>query len=549
MSETVLILDDSLTVRMDLAEAFEAAGLRPSPCATATQAREVLARETVDVIVLDVLLPDADGLAFIAEVRRMAQDGAPGGPDGSPVVLLLAAEADVAARVSDLDVSVDGFIGKPYDVAEVVTKVRELLHRGERILAVDDSTTFLNAIADYLRDQGYEVVQAKSGEEALQLLSSEAVDCILLDLLMPGLSGQETCRRVKSARTVRDVPLIMLTAIEDSEAMIEALGAGADDFISKSSQFEVLVARIRAQLRRKQFEDENRRIREALLQRELESTQARAAMQLAETRAVLVEELERKNRELEAFSYSVSHDLRAPLRSISFLAQAFLDHTQDGLDETGMDYLQRLQAAARRMGELIEDLLSLSRVSRAELHVTTIDLTALAREVIDELARTDPGRRVDVAIAEDLVAEGDARLIRVALENLLGNAWKFTGKVEFPRVELVDEQQDGTTVYVVRDNGDGFDMAHTGRLFKAFQRLHLEEDFPGTGIGLATVRRIVERHGGRIWAESRPGQGAAFRFTLPGPPAEVAEAVATAGSRIRVEAHPIPAPRGLPRAE
>jgi DNA-binding response OmpR family regulator len=205
----------------------------------------------------------------------------------------------------------------------------------KKILAVDDSRTFLQAVGDMLRHEGYDVVLARSGEEALDVLAIEKVDCILLDVVMPGLTGQETCRRIKAASGMRDVPLIMLTSLEDRQAMIEALGAGADDYIAKASEFEVLAARIRAQLRRRQFEDENRRIREELLHKELEAARIRAAAELTETRAALVGELQRKNQELEAFSYSVSHDLRAPLRSIDGFSRALLEECAEQLDETG----------------------------------------------------------------------------------------------------------------------------------------------------------------------------------------------------------------------
>jgi light-regulated signal transduction histidine kinase (bacteriophytochrome) len=332
---------------------------------------------------------------------------------------------------------------------------------------------------------------------------------------MPGLSGQETCQRIKAAPAIRDIPLIMLTALEEREAMVQGLGAGADDYISKSNEFEVLKARVRAQIRRKQFEDENRRIREELLRTELDAAEARAARELAQARAVLVEELERKNRDLEAFSYSVSHDLRAPLRSIDGFSQALLEDCADQLDATGADYLRRVRAAAQRMGELIDDLLQLSRVGRAELHRDRVSLSEIARTVVSDLQRREPERPVAVEIEEGLTVTADGRLMRVALDNLIGNAWKFTAKVGQPRVELCSDRAANGPVFFVRDNGAGFDMAHVERLFRPFQRLHGASEFPGTGIGLATVYRIVDRHGGRVWAQSKVGQGATIYFTIP----------------------------------
>jgi DNA-binding response OmpR family regulator len=644
VSGTVIIVDDSLTVRMDLCEAFEEAGFVARPCACAAEAREALSKGPADVVVLDVVLPDGDGVELLRELR--ASDAAAG-----TAILMLSTEAEVKDRIRGLQTGADEYVGKPYERGHVVARARELcrarrspgaeerpavlviddsatyrealrraleqagyavvvaasgeeglrvaadrrpsailvdgvlpgmdgatvvrrvrldaalrgvpcvlltasedggselraldagadafvrkeedvevilarlaavLRRAQaepaagpasllgpkRILAVDDSETYLQALAATLRDEGYDVVLARSGEEALELLAVQQVDCILLDLLMPGLSGQETCRRIKAA--VRDVPVVMLTALEDRSTMIDGLGAGADDYIQKSSEIEVLRARVRAQLRRKQFEDEHRRIREELLRRELEAAEARAARALAETRAALAAELERKNKELEAFSYSVSHDLRAPLRAIDGFSQALLEDYAGLLDERGRDYLGRVRGAAQRMGELIDDLLLLSRVSRAELRRGPVRLTETARAVAAELASKHPERSVAVEIAEGLVAEADGRLCRVLLENLLGNAWKFTAKTREARVEVGM----AGSAYFVRDNGAGFDMRYAEKLFAPFQRLHGEAEFPGTGIGLATVHRIVDRHGGRVWAEGAVGRGATLFFTL-----------------------------------
>jgi DNA-binding response OmpR family regulator len=658
MPTTVLVLDDSLTVRMDLAEAFDAAGCHTIPCGTAAEAREALQSEKVDVIILDVLLPDADGVEFLRELRAMPSSA-------GAVVLMLSTEAQVRDRVRGMQTGADEYVGKPYVTGYVISRTQELLRarvaanatvptmptvptvptvliiddsatfrealrsacegagyqvlvaqtgdeglriaasqrpaaivvdgvlpdidggtvirrlrldaalrdvpcllltgsdvRGaelqaldagadgffrkeddvavvlarlaallrvravgtsedtrsllgpKKILAVDDSLTYLNELGGLLRSEGYDVVMAHSGEEALELVAAQAVDCILLDLLMPGLGGDETCRRIKAVPLVRDVPLIMLTALEDSAAMIDALSAGADDYIQKSSDFEVLTARVRAQIRRKQFEDENRRIREELLSKEIETLAARAAAELAETRAALVDELERKNQELEAFSYSVSHDLRAPLRSIDGFSQALLEDYEGRLDDTASDYLRRVRAAAQRMGELIDDLLELSQVGRAELHRDLVNLSAVAESVAADLSGRVGDRHVKFVVQPGLEVHADSRLMRAVLENLLGNAWKFTSKVQSAVVEFGAEDRDGATVYFVRDNGSGFDMKYADKLFSPFQRLHSEAEFPGTGIGLATVHRIVDRHGGRVWASGAVGQGATVSFTI-----------------------------------
>jgi PAS domain S-box-containing protein len=229
--------------------------------------------------------------------------------------------------------------------------------------------------------------------------------------------------------------------------------------------------------------------------------------QMAELRAV--------NQELEAFSYSVSHDLRTPLRSIDGFSQAVLEDYADRLDAQGKDYLQRVCAASQHMAQLIDDLLSLSRVSRGEMHWDEVDLAETAEKIVREFSEADPGRDVEWAITPGLAARGDARLLRIMMDNLLNNAWKFTGKHPRAKIEVGVIRMDGASAYYVRDDGVGFDMAYADKLFTPFQRLANAQDFPGTGIGLATVRRIVQRHGGRVWAEGQVGKGATFYFTLP----------------------------------
>jgi signal transduction histidine kinase len=383
-----------------------------------------------------------------------------------------------------------------------------------KVRAVDHDPASLQALGDCLRQEGHEVTLAHSAEESLELLAVQRVDCILMRLEMPGMGGKEACRRVKAAPGVRDTPLILLAAEEDRAAMLDGLSCGADDCIAWSGQLDVLRARVRAQLRRKQFEDENRRSRELLLQRKLEAAEARAARELAETRAELIQELERKNRELEAFSYSVSHDLRAPLRSIDGFSQVLLEDQFDRLDADGQRHLQQVRKSAQRMGELIDDLLELSRVGRAELHRAEVDLSALAREVASELQRREPERALELVIQPGLHADADARLLRIVFENLLGNAWKFTRKVPSARIEVGRAGNGAGAALFVRDNGAGFAMSYADKLFRPFQRLHTEAEFPGTGIGLATIQRIIDRHGGRAWAEGEVGRGAAFYFTL-----------------------------------
>lgn len=248
-----------------------------------------------------------------------------------------------------------------------------------------------------------------------------------------------------------------------------------------------------------------------------ERKRAQAAIeQLNRALAQRAAELEGVNRELESFSYSVSHDLRAPLRSIDGFSQVLLEDYAERLDEEGRDSLRRVRAASQRMAQLIDDILKLSRLSRAEMRREPVDLSAIARSVADELRAAEPEREVEFVIADGVTAAADARLLRVVLENLLGNAWKYTARHPRARIEFGTERgTDGTTVYFVRDDGAGFDMAYAGKLFGAFQRLHSAAEFPGTGVGLTSVQRIVHRHGGQVWAEGAVEGGATFRFTLP----------------------------------
>jgi two-component system, NtrC family, sensor kinase len=381
------------------------------------------------------------------------------------------------------------------------------------ILVVDDDARNRALIGAHLADV-YDVHEAPDAARALALLEREPVDLVLLDVMMPEMNGFDACRHIKQAFAVPYLPVILLTALDQQQDRNLGLESGADDFLSKPVDGHELLLRVRTFLRlRRQdvrIRDQLRTLteRDEVIHRQLEELD-----RLATISRHWAEELERANQDLESFSYSVSHDLRAPLRAIVGFSEALLTD-QSGLDETGRNYLLRLRAATRRMSDLIDDLLRLARVSRAPIERQPVNLTAIARDVFTDLCRREPGRHVHLDVEEGLTVAADPRLLTIALENLLGNAWKFTSRRPAASLGIGRVLLEGETAFYVRDDGAGFDPTRTGKLFQPFQRLHSTSEFEGTGIGLATVKRIVARHGGRIWAESEIDRGATFFFTL-----------------------------------
>jgi two-component system NtrC family sensor kinase len=687
--DTVLIVDDSLTVRMDLKEAFEDAGFHTIVCASAAAAREAFGDPSLRLAVLDVLLPDGNGVDLLVELRASADTS-------GIVVLMLSTKADVTDRLHGLRTGADEYIGKPYDIHYVVARARELLrgkqdepetegpstilliddsvtfrealaealegagytvqvaasgeeglriavaerpravivdsvlpgidgstvirrlrldtglrsvpcllltgsedHHMEpraleagadaflrkdehtevilarlaallrsasssiaekpgsllgpkRILAVDDSATYLADLAAVLREEGSDGVSARSGNEALELLAAQSMDCILLDLLMPGLSGRETCRRIKAVPIVRNIPLIIVTAVEDRTALFDALEAGADDYIQKSAEFGVLKARVRAQLRRKQFEDDNRRIRLDQYQAELEATEARAARVLANSRAELLLMVEQKNRALQAanqakteFLTSMSHELRTPLVAILGFSELLASGKAGELTPQQREYVGYMADSGTHLLELINDLLDISKIEagKVELDLESVDLDDLLTDALSIVRERALARGVRLEVngsgrPESLLA--DRRRLKQIVYNLLSNAVKFTadaGQVSLRaslvdrhqattglpgydtgvRTPLPDSESQGFAEISVCDTGIGISAEDMARLFTPFTQIknNSARTSEGTGLGLAIVSRLVGLHGGAVAVTSAPGTGSCVSVWLP----------------------------------
>jgi len=681
VSASVLVVDDSLTVRMDLSEAFEAAGFSTLLASTVAEARKVLAEQSVSAVILDVILPDEDGIELLREIRA-AQSVEP------PFVLLLSTEADVRDRIRGISVGADDYVGKPYDTSYVIARVRELLRgrqpidaparqtiliiddsptfraelgaalevanyavvtaadgeeglriadslrptailvdsvmpgidggtvirrirldaalratpcvlltasedRGaelraleagadafvrkedlelvlarisavlratsldpvlaasllgpKRVLAVDDSATYLHELLAVLRGEGYDVVPARSGEEGIEMLATQPFDCILLDLVMPGIDGIETCRRIKASPLHRDIPLIMLTAAENRKAMIEALVSGADDFISKSSELEVLKARVRAQLRRKQFEDEHRSVREKLLRSQIEASEARAARELAETRAKLVEELEQKNQEL-TLAYrdlqtaqsqlvqsaklaslgelvaGVAHEINNPLafvishlgtvrRSTVKVDESLRSSLAPDLIavwQRALDRLAEMDIGLQRMRDLVLKLRTFSRLDEGERKVVSI------RECVESLLTILGHRFKDRIEIETRYGEPDSiecypGLLTQAIMNLVANA--IDAITERGKITISAGMHGDLYRISVADTGTGIPEAVRHKILDPF--FTTKPVGQGTGLGLSISYSIVRKHLGRLEFHEVEGGGTEACILFP----------------------------------
>lgn len=363
------------------------------------------------------------------------------------------------------------------------------------ILIANDNPKSLLGLAAILDRPDYHLVTVDSGAAVLRQVLNQNFAVILLDVNMPEMDGFETAQLIRRYPRTQHVPIIFVTAHRhDSTDSIQGYSLGAVDYLYAPVVPEILRAKVGV------FVDLHR---------------------MAERLRRQTRQLEIANKELESFSSSVSHDLRAPLRGITGFA-SLLASEQASMSDDAKDWLQKIIASAQRMSGLIDDLLKLAHVTQMKLTRKPVDLIAIAQETMTELRATQPERPLDFVSGSCPPVQGDARLLRVVLDNVLGNAWKFTAKQKQARIECGALPSKTPTVFFVRDNGAGFDIANADKLFGVFQRMHSELEFPGTGVGLATVQRIIHRHGGRVWAESAPSKGTTLYFTVEEEPSAVA---------------------------
>jgi two-component system, NtrC family, sensor kinase len=683
MSAKVLIVDDSLTVRMDLDEAFAAAGFAVLACSSAGDAKAILARERIDAVILDVVLPDGDGVELLAELRGRSTER-------HVVVLMLSSEVEVRDRVRGLAKGADEYVGKPYDRGYVVARARELLsqhtksslarpllliddsatfravlaealeqdgyrvrlaasaeeglrmaaierphaiivdgvlpgmdgatlirhvrldaalrrvvcllltdtnHRDDelraldagadafvnkredatvilaklravlrmasdtraeeetrsllapsRILAADDSPTYREALGTALRAEGYDVIQVASGEEALEILSIQSVDCVLLDLVMPGIGGTETCRRIKSSTVARDVPVIVLTSLEDRAAMLETLGTGADDYIQKSAELDVLKARVRAQLRRRQFEDETRRVRERLLRSEIEAAESRRAREIAEMRGAMVEELELKNEalgramaelqntqsqliqaakmaSLGSLVAGIAHEINNPLafslshlvtvkksltRAESALGPLIESEAVRGHWSRARSRIDEMSLGLERIRELVVKLKTFSHIDEGEWRRVSM------RECIESVITILSHRARERISIEPHYGSPDQvdcypGLLNQAIMNLVANS--IDAIPERGRIEIHTGAAAGRYQIRVSDTGPGIPPELRERVLEPF--FTTKPVGQGTGLGLSITYSIVKKHNGTLTISCPEAGGTSVTIEFP----------------------------------
>ncbi|GAB1473096.1 hypothetical protein MASR2M69_05370 [Bacteroidota bacterium] len=407
------------------------------------------------------------------------------------------------------------------------------------VLAVEDSLVQAKRLEYFFKKYQIDYRIFSTGEEAIIYLGKRIPELIISDVIMPGMDGYELCRRVKENPATATIPVILLTSLQDPNDIIRGLQAGADNFITKPYDEKYLLSRIEhllsnIDLGKNGFQQENtnpislryrgeefkitsgrRQILDLLvsvydtaIQRNEELTAIK--IELEETNRSLVQ----ANEDLDAFSRTVSHDLKSPLAVIIGFTSAILDNPETSVNEDEKSYIQFIHESALEMTQLIKDLLSFSQSGRLDLQEEELNLSDIANDILGGILLRYPESSPKVTIESDLKARADNKLMRVVLDNLLGNAVKYSSKVESPEIVFGKKEYFGKDLFFVKDNGAGFNMAKADKLFQPFVRLHSGLEYSGTGVGLSTVKRIIEKHGGEIWAESEEGKGATFFFTL-----------------------------------
>ena len=533
----ILIVDDRPVNRQFLTTLLRYKGYETREAGDGLEALEEMSGWDPDLALVDLHMPRMNGQEFVNELRKSA--------DATPVVFYTATYNETEARAIAASCGVEHILTKPAAPDVILGTIEAALGKpGVSPAIADDRQARLSILVELSLDLASEhdadIVLRKLTRAARRISRADGALVCICDPEQTRHAASGNIAEVLAERMHGSELLCVLCRGTVSPNVVEHAGTAGSDAVGASLPPEererpylsipmtfasgrqgilILIGKRGAA----PFTEEDGSLALTLtMQGSLTFENALLYEGLAEARRVLEQRVEERtrelsevNRELESFSYSVSHDLRAPLRAINGFAGILLANHTEHLDEKARGYLVRVRNAADRMAELIDDLLTLSRCVRTAVVKSRVDVTALAQEIVRDLMAGSPMRAVDVAIEEELFVHADRKLLRVVLANLLGNAWKFTTTRERASIDLQRCQDGDDDAFVVRDNGVGFDMSYAANLFAPFQRFHSSHEFEGTGIGLATVQRLVHRHGGRIWAESAPERGAAFFVALP----------------------------------
>jgi len=412
----------------------------------------------------------------------------------------------------------------------------QLLIESGYIMAIEDSIVQAKQLEYFLKEYNIKYKLFANAEDAYQAVLVEKPELIISDVVMPGMDGYEFCKLLKENKDFSSIPVILLTSLQDPQDIIKGLQSGADNFITKPYDEKYLFSRIQYLLinrdirfagsaemvielvfrgKKYQINSDKKQILDLLLsvyevaiQRNDELVAIKAQLEIAN------ENLKRVNSDLEAFTRTVSHDLKSPLNGIIGFSDLLLSSKDNNFNEESLDFLKVINTSAWELSNLIQDLLQFSRSGLVDLVQETVDMSQIANQVMEGILQRYPARKVIVEIEKGIQAKADPKMIRVVLVNLLGNAFKYSGLNEEAEIKFGKKEYYGQDLFYVMDNGAGFDMSQAEKLFQPFQRFHSSEHFKGSGVGLSTVKRIIEKHGGQIWAESEIGNGATFYFTL-----------------------------------